>query len=348
MAGVRLRLMSKHLHLVVPDLLLPQAVGKQLCDGLHLPALEKILARAKTEPLPSTSLEGWLCDAFGVPGQGVAPITLLADELEPGEHYWLRADPVHLRIVHDQLVLHPAAQVGADEAQQLCAALNAHFAGDGLHFAAPHPLRWYLRLVDDPGIATVSLPQMGGKDVHREMPRGDQGLRWHGFLNEIQMLLHAHPLNEVREQRGDWQINGVWLWGGGRAAAPLRSPATRMCTDSALAGAFARVAGLPAAPLPGEDGPDDCIGNGQGTSLIIWDGLHAALQIGDAAGWRESLQHFEQRCAWPLLQALSSGRIAGITLDALQETGSRRFELTRRDVFKLWRRVKRLDRYFLV
>ena len=345
MADARLTYMNSHVHLVVPDLFLPGEIASKVCAGLHLPALEKILSRARSAPLCETSLEDWLCQTFGVAEQAIAPVTLQADEVEPGTHYWLRADPVHLRILHDQLILQPV-MAEREVAAQLCAALNEHFAGDDLHFVAPHSQRWYLRLGNDPRIDTASLAQVVGKNVHQFLPQGQEGLRWHSILNEIQMLLFAHPLNEARELRGEWQINGLWLWGGGYAGAALRRPFGRVYTDSELAAAFATVADVGCAPLPGGDGMEDverCIKDGSQEVLIVWDGLRAALQDGDLGGWRESLQHLEQRCAYPLLQALRSGLLEKITLDAVQETSSRRFVLTRHDNWKFWRRARRLD-----
>jgi hypothetical protein len=336
--------MNSHVHLVVPDLFLPGEIASKVCVGLHLPALEKILSRARAVPLRETSLEDWLGEAFGVAEQAIAPVTLRADAVEPGTHYWLRADPVHLRILHDQLILQPV-MAEREEAAQLCAALNEHFAGDGLHFNAPHPRRWYLRLEDDPRIDTTSLAQVVGKNVHQFLPQGQEGLRWHGILNEIQMLLFAHPLNEAREQRGEWQINGLWLWGGGYAGEGLRRPFSRVYTDSELATAFATVADVGCEPLPGGDEMEGRIADGQQEMLIVWDGLRAALQDGDLGGWRESLQYFEQRCAYPLLQALRSGLLEKITLDTVQEIFPRRFVLTRRDNWKFWHRARRLDCY---
>lgn len=347
MSDARLAYMNTHVHLVVPDLFLPEEIASKVCAGLHLPALEKILSRARAAPLQETSLEDWLGEAFGVTEQAIAPVTLQADKMEPGAHYWLRADPVNLRILRDQLVLQPV-MVGREEAAQLCAALNEHFAGDGLHFNAPHSSRWYLRLDEDPRIDTTSLAQVAGKNVQQFLPQGQEGLRWHSTLNEIQMLLFSHPLNEVREQRGEWQVNGLWLWGGGYAGEALRRPFSHVYTDSELAAAFATVADIGCASLPAGAVMEDVersIAEGSQEVLIIWDGLRAALQDGDLGGWRESLQYFEQRCAYPLLQALRSGLLEKITLDTVQEQSSRRFVLTRRDNRKFWRRARKLDFY---
>ncbi|MBI1175279.1 MAG: hypothetical protein GC139_08450 [Sideroxydans sp.] len=338
--------MNAHVHLVVPDLFLPRALAAEVCAGLHLPALEKILARGQAAALSAGTLESWLCEAFGVAGEAIAPITLHVDGMEPGPFYWLRADPVYLRIHRDQLVLQPVAPVAADEAAQLCAALNGHFAADGLHFIAPQPQRWYLRLERAPQISSYSLAQVAGKDVHAHMPQGVEALRWHGVLNEIQMLLFEHPVNLAREVRGEWEVNSVWLWGGGYAGATLRQPCGRVYTDSPLAAAFAAAAGIDQAALP--DAGMQWTAGSRGETLIVWDGLRSALQYGDLGRWRDSLQQFEQRCTYPLLQALHDGRIEKITLDVPQENAARRFVLTRLASWKLWRRVRRLDSYSLV
>lgn len=337
--------MNTHVHLVVPDLFLPAEIAARVCADLRLPALETVLSRANAAALPQASLEDWLCAEFGLAGQAIAPVTLQADRLEPGSYYWLRADPVHLRIAHDQLVLQPVVQVAEEEAEQMCDALNRHFADDGLHFAVPHPQRWYLRLDRDPQIVTTPLAQVAGKNVHPFLPQGEDGLRWHGILNEIQMLLFAHPLNEVRTQRGEWEINGLWLWGGGCTGADLRRPAGRVCTDSALASAFAAVAGIECEPLPAGGAGEfvaHCSADDKREVLVVWDGLRFALQCGDLGGWRTSLQRLEQDCMRPLLQALRAGQVGKITLDVPCENSSRRFVLARRDIRKFWRRARPL------
>ena len=60
-----------------------------------------------------------------------------SDGLDHG-HNWLRADPVHLQVNMDQLLLVPgsALQINAEDADALTTALNRHFAEDGLQFVA--------------------------------------------------------------------------------------------------------------------------------------------------------------------------------------------------------------------
>jgi hypothetical protein len=76
--------------------------------------------------------------------------------------------------------------------------------------------------------------------------------------------------------------------------------------------------------------------------------LRRAIQHGDLYAWRTSLQHFEQCCAVPLLEALCAGRIAQLTLDVPSGGGARRFVVTRAAAWKLWRQPRRMAHYALV
>ncbi len=331
--------MTMKYHLVVPDLFLPQEIAADACAGLRLPMLEKLLARAQSAPLPTDNLETWLCGAFGVEGQAIAPVTLLTDGMQPGAAYWLRADPVHIQIRREQMVLQADVPINVDEAAQLCASLNAHFAVEGLRFFAPHPQRWYLRLDTAPDIVTRPVAQVAGKNVHAHLPQGPDALRWHGVFNEIQMLFFEHAVNQARETRGEFPINGVWLWGGGSAAGQVARPYSRVCGDSPLAAAFAQAAGIPFAA------DAFTVAGNDGDVLFVWEGLRSALQQGDLHAWRDSLQRFEQACAAPLWAALRAGRITQLTLDVLGTGDARRFELTRSAAWKLWCLPKSLMRY---
>ena len=340
--GDRLAAM-KNIQLVIPDLFLPQHVAAEACAGLALPALEKLLARAQRLPLSADSLEVWLCESFGVTNHSIAPVTLRSDNLEPGTAYWLRADPVHLRLQRDQLILQTEVPLSAEESAQLCTSLNAHFAADGLHFFAPHPQRWYLQLNAAPEMTTHFLVQVVGKDVHAHLPQGKHALHWHGVFNEIQMLLFEHPVNQTREARGELPINSVWLWGGGHATEKLARPYIKIYGDSDLAASFALAADIPCECLP--ENATQCVTDREGDQLIVLEGLRRALQHGDLHAWREELQRFEQCCVEPLLGALRSGHIERLTLNIPQAGAAGRFILTPGAMWKLWLRPKMLARY---
>jgi hypothetical protein len=327
----------KHLHLLIPDLFPPQDIAAEACAGLRLPALEKLLARGNAGAVPARTLEDWLCTAFGV--QAVAPVRAAADGLATDEGYWLCADPVNLQLQRAQMLLLPEVLPSGEEAEALCASLNGHFAGMGLRFFAPHPQRWYVRLEADQMMTTTPLRQAAWRDAKFHQPQGADALRWQAILNETQMLLHGHAVNQARAARGELVINSLWLWGGGRASL-LNRAFDAVGGDCALGMAFAQTAGVPQAvslqAMLGEEGKG---------GLWICAVPGEAQQRGDYLAWREAVQRVEQECAQPLLLALRSGSLRGLALEVSHAESARRFELTRGSAWKLWRGVPSLVRY---
>ena len=288
-------------------------------------------------------LENHLCELFGVPcvtEVPVAPISAAFDGLAAG--CWLRADPVHLRLQRDQMLLLPCGEISADEAGQMCASLNEHFAGHGMEFFAPHSQRWYVQLDRLPRIHTKPLSQVIGGDVRGALPTGDEAANWHQVFNEIQMLLFSHPLNEFRETRVALPINSLWLWGGGCGMNEmLQKNYDSVSSDEVLPEMFAAAAGISFAAW--QKNWHEAANNHR--QLLVWTGLRAALHSGDLGAWRSALQDFENNYAEPLWQALRSGKIARLQLDILGRNNIRRAQLTRGDTWAFWRRAKRLAEY---
>lgn len=347
LVGVKLPDM-KNVHLVIADLFLPKDFGASA--GLHLPALEKILARgtstssaqgtssfdtlggsARTDDI-RISLEDALCELFRVSG-GLAPIAAAFDGLEPG--CWLRADPVHVRLQREQVVLLPNVVVSAEEATLFCASLNEHFNNQGIQFFAPHPSRWYVRLDTLPEIISVPLSQAAGRNIHGNLPKGKDEKRWRQLFNEIQMLLFAHPVNEAREARCEVPVNSVWFWGEGSEVAAT-TPSASASSDEILVKMLASAAKIPFSDwqMSWQNKPGD--------ELLIFTGLRSSLQQGDLSAWRNALQDFETGYAQPLWQALRAGKIAQLKLDVLGADSMHQIVLTRADTWAFWRGSRRL------
>ena len=340
-----------HCTLLVPDLLLPPAPDHAPYRDLHLPALARLLARGSCTTSDARGMETWLCEAFAVERQHdwpVAPLTLTIDGGDPGAAYWLRCDPVHLRAQRHQLLLADSSTFAPmpDEAHALMATLNAHFEPDGLVFHAPHPARWYLRVERAPALATQALPDVAGKDIDRHLPAGDDSGRWHHILNEIQMVLHAHPVNQAREAQDRPAINSVWLWGGGVMPASHGRPFTGVWSDDALALALAGMCDITARTLPGDAAPiiDAAAGVAQ-RQLAVLPQLRAAACHGDLDLWRTTLAVIERDWFAPLCAALRRRRLAGLTLVALNSRMCRRYDIDGGDLWRFWRRLRPLDQY---
>ncbi|MFN7086286.1 MAG: hypothetical protein ACK4N4_06640 [Burkholderiales bacterium] len=340
--------------LLVPHLLLPDDAAKEACRGLTLAALPTLLARARRQSFAPLGVEAWLCQAFEVEKQQdwpVAPLTLALDGGDPGAAYWLRADPVHLRLRREQLLLAggDTLHLSQQEADQLVAALNRHFAADGLQFVAPCAIRWYLRPASAPAITTCALSEVTGTDVNSRLPAGEDALRWHQIWNEIQMLLHDHPLNAAREARGAMPVNSVWLWGGGSRPAVAGRHFSAVWSNETLACALAARADRPAAPLPDDAGhwfaAIDPSQAENARPLLVLDALSGAAQYGDLQKWREEIAALERNWFAPLLAALRRRHLARVTLVTPGIRSCERFELTPADLLKIWRRARALSAY---
>ncbi|MBI5918179.1 MAG: hypothetical protein HY849_02225 [Nitrosomonadales bacterium] len=323
-------------------LFLPPEWAAEMCQGLSLPALETLLARGKRESAAET-LETLLCRAFGMKaadGEWPVAASLRAqDGLTEAGGYWLCAEPVHLVLQRDKVVLLPVGGVGAQESAALVASLNQHFAEEGLAFFAPSPQRWYLRMEAAPGVATNPPSQVWGRDIRVFQSRGEAAVRWHSLNNEIQMLLHAHPVNEARAARGAAAINGLWLWGGGEAA-DLTTELTQVSADHPLAERLAGAAAVPFSALPERWQP-----LAEGEQLLVWTALSAALAQGDWAVWRTQLQRFEHDFAQPLLAELRTGRLHELQFEVVAGGVGYRWNVTPGAAWALWRRPRSLGSY---
>jgi hypothetical protein len=331
--------------LLVPELFLPRAVSDDAYRDLPLPALEQLCSRATRSNQAPQGHDAWLCQAFAVapqPDWPVAPFALIADGGDAADYFWLRADPVHLRATRDSVSLADASvlSIRSGEAELLVAALNAYFADDTRQFFTLHPERWYLRLASHPQIATRTLFEAMGKDINPLLPAGPQALHWHRVTNEIQMLLHAHGVNDARESRGELTINSVWLWGGG-AHSPAASGGFRaVWSNDALARGLGKSAGLHAAPAGANAAQwlEAAARLGRDSRhLVVLDQLLLPARHGDLAQWRGRLAGLEQEWFSPLLGALRKRRVTGLSLVGLGPERCLQFDLTPSTLLRFWR-----------
>lgn len=287
------------LQLIVPSLFQADAL-LDLLGAARLAGLDTLLFRGRHEPLASDSLEGLLCQELGIARQQdwpIAPIAMTQAGGEAGEGYWLRADPVHVRIERDRLILQEIPGADPDEERMLCAALSEHFAADfSLQFLRPGA--WVLRTNGRPDITTTPLSQAASQHLEPLLPAGSEALAWRTLLNEAQMLLFQHPLNQAREARGEPVINSVWLWGGGSLPARRQHSSRAVLCAHEDWRALADFAGAASRGLPAKWSRDIA-----DNALIILDEPHRRLRRGDLSGWLQAMQQVEANWLGPLLAA---------------------------------------------
>ncbi|MCX7054703.1 MAG: hypothetical protein NTU56_10920 [Proteobacteria bacterium] len=169
-----------------------------------------------------------------------------------GPGSWCVAQPVHFAAGLDHLRLAPLAQAALteDDASALGTLVGSHFGTGELTVAAFVHGAWLLRCARSIDCSTQPADAVVGHNVHDFMPAGRDGARIRSLMNEIQMLLHEHPVNQRRERARQLPVNGWWLWGFGHAV-PEGSTASvnrwSVCSDDswlrALGHALGGVAG---------------------------------------------------------------------------------------------------------
>jgi hypothetical protein len=311
------------------------------------PALELLLARGRPASGESRSLEAWLQKAFGL-GTGpmaAGALTLLAAGEDPGDACWARADPVHLRLMRDRLIVVPGAAfaLSCEEADALAGALSRHFAGV-LSLRVAEPRRWCAQLAQELSLDAPAALEAAGRDVDLTARiGGEAGKRWSRLLNEVQMLLHAHPVNQAREARGEAAVNSLWLWGTGRVPQAVGARWRSVSASDPVPLGLAKLAGAQARALP--ESADEWLAgaSADGRHLVVLDALRAPLALGQAAEYRACIDALEKRWFAPLLAALRAGRAGMLTVHVPDAAAS--FETLRGDLRRFWRRRRALERY---
>lgn len=310
------------------------AVNAAALRELNLPALAWLWGRGRAEAIPVAAYDGWLASCAGVDRLPEAPLLLAAAGIEPAAGCWLRCDPVTLELHNDQLVLQELAPnaISSAESAALLAVLQNHFAADGWEFCAPQPGRWFVRLPVPPQVSFASINAVRGRAINAAMPEGPDALHWHSLLNEIQMVLYNHPVNDARSAAGLPLVSGVWFSGQGDwpLAAPLTAVAPEVHGNDVLLQAVQHHAEARCVPVPAVYQP--------GIRHLVLQGALMPLQGNDPVAWFAHWQALETDWFAPLLTAWRSRKLQRITL-VFPELGQQR-TLTQAGRWQFWRRAE--------
>lgn len=320
------------LHLVLPGLLWPSTTP---LPPPATPALSLLLGRGVRSRLPAAAPEHLLAGLFGLKPDAPLGALRRAGCGEPVDsRCWLAADVAHLRFARDALMLtdRPDVRPDADEAAALAAAWNAHFANIGwLHL--PTGGHGHLALLEPLSVSTVPPGAALGRKLDASMPSGRDAARLRQWMNETQMLFHAHPVNTAREEAGRPTLNTLWFWGAGTLPVQAALPCMQLWADDALAHGLAHAAGVRAAPLPERRD----IALQEGNLVLLQDALAPALYL-DAEAWLQAVQTLERDWIAPALQALKRGDVQSVTVTLSGDEGILACTTEKRDLWKIWRR----------
>jgi len=307
------------------------------------PALSRLLSRSQPKLFPAGSLEEAALTLFNVQFRDcqapVAPFSCLGDSGQLPDGYCLRADPVHLRADMRGLILFDAStfSLSDEESRALLGSVAAFLEQDGWRLNSDQAQRWYLHGGDRQELISTPLPLLRGKPVSDYLPQGKDAPAWRKRFNEIQMLMHAHPVNQQRAERGLPLVNSLWIWGGGLLPVKGEQYFTRVVTNDATVEGLGIWSAARCEPVPNHVnvllstlGSDEHV-------LIVLDALDVSAAYEDLGHWNEAMERYERDWFKPLLNALARRRLK--FLDVFPVNG-KRYRMNFADLLKFWKHSK--------
>ena len=339
-----------HCHLLLPDLLWPEPEDQEAYPAsdaeVLAPALTALFAHADLQRHPPQAAESWLAQRLGLAEQRLADLRRQGEpqalapvgDIDGGQ--WLCADPIHLQLMQEQMIVAGSEQLALSptEARQLAADINQTFADIGrLHVVTP--TRWYLQLHQAHPFPAPPLSAVAGRRLSSQLPTGPAHRPLLAFLLEAQMLLHSHPLNQQRSAEGKLTANSLWLWGDSipSSAPPTPLPIDQLWGQGPQLAGSARAQGLASHPLPTDGQHFLAHANVDQKHLLQLDVLVAANHNDDGAAWQAALRQLDRDWFEPLYQAWRKGRLGSLAITASGSFGLLEWQVERGG---WWRRLR--------
>jgi len=249
---------------------------------------------------------------------------------QPGhaEHSWVAAaDPVHfIAGLHEVRVQHlDASSITATDLADIASSLQPILADSGLHFSHNQQFG-YIHAKEPLSTADVSSLLAHGcrpdEWLFEKTTKGNPE-NYHRFIGEVQLLLHEHPVNLRRLERGLAPINSLWLWGGGALREAPRGELPRLVADDPLVRGYWMHSGGDVDGWPGNLA--SCVSDARANLVIV---CPSPMPEQPGETWSDNLDL--------LHGALRRGSIASLHL--LTGDGLHAY-MSRWDLLRIWRPV---------
>ncbi|MEX0707549.1 MAG: hypothetical protein WD078_06250 [Woeseia sp.] len=230
------------------------------------------LARAsvRRQQAPASDLDR-LLNELGLerPVSGLAALRLWGQTGERPDDWIAAADPVFLEARLDRVHLHalPENDLPDKDLGPLYDDLGRELPEDAGHAVRRVGHCGYL--VRDAAIAAAALPPaaIDGFRLDDFLPAGDAA-EYLALVGEIQTMLHHHPVNAARQERGRLPVNSLWIWGGGHVPEPLAAKLPMLFSDEPLSRGYWHGADAPCEGWPGTI--TDCVdASGRGFAAVV-------------------------------------------------------------------------------
>jgi hypothetical protein len=321
----------RRLTLILSDLYLPEeaALVARDSNALALPHLDWLLRFAGATRIDDW--RQWLARDLERPDL-VSPAATLAgiSIAAASDSIWL-ATPVRLeaRLDHVRMLERGLPRIAAAERDEWRAEFGRAFAPYALHDVGPRG--FVLTGLVPARVETVDPARLLDTDIGRALPAGTEARELRRLGAEIEMWMHAAPINLGRERAGLPRLSALWLWGGGphrrsSQALPETRSTLRFHGDDP---AFAAMARATTGELP--SGVPANFG-------AVRDAPHRVLvelmPVNGAPD--ESLASLDANWFTPARAALNDGSLTALDIVA----NDRWFRISARPGWRIWRRRK--------
>jgi len=238
------------------------------------------------------------------------------------------ADPVYFQTRLRDVVLRElrAGEVAAADLEPIFATLQQQL-GDADGFRLERfGTNGYLvcdDAFDTPGASAAALD---GVVPDRHSPGGVSARAWHKLQGELQMLLHAHPVNQRREAAGLLPISTLWIWGGGERPPQVEAALPVLYGSDPIFAGYWRSCSAAARPWGGDF--RHCLETSARQFVVVVP-----------AESRDNVRQVLHGHIGQLRKLLQRGELSRVTMlfrDGLT------IDLRRRDLVKFWRRMSPL------
>jgi hypothetical protein len=327
--------MSAHVDLVLPGLFnLPLNEFDPVFLKSKLPALNQLLSRSNTVPNNLVEFETIIADCIGLTGMQTLPFAQAYVEVSDDSDRHLLCRAIHLKAdMHSALVI-PLEdnKTNEDDASLILEDLQTLFSDD----CDVKPLKnglWLMRLKQcDPADGYPHYLSVIGRKANQFIEQSKQALPWYKLMNEMQMFMHQHSINQDRLSTGLLPINSLWFWGAGLHPPHNSNDVHWYCDDEQL-NQYADSVKISHEPIH-----QLAMMQGKEHSLVIDLSLLEALKISSGENLQSKLTELEETLFKPLMTMVKSNQItiqlrAGHSLD---------ITMTPLSKFKFWRQPKNL------
>jgi hypothetical protein len=304
------------------------------CPSLRWLVTHTIARREVTTSWRAWLLEGSTIGADVLARHAAGPCLAALLGQDATARAWACAEPVHIVAAIDHLRLAAPGRVELDQSEtdELAGAIAEQLEGSGFVLADTSEPVWLLRCPDAFVVDCPEPSEVAGRDLRSFLPTGPDAVRLQSVVNELQMRLHEHPVNERRLEAGRPEANSLWIWGMGAAAPTAQVGLEPLATDDVwLRGLWAR----------------------HGQHADVMDTAHLALRRDPVAALiaqssppssspGEALRIAEAGMLTELRHAFEQRRLAEILVLA----GDVELTIRRRRRWSLWHRPVSLDEVF--